>query len=504
MYLWVGILLVSLGVGWIGYITSLKIHRSHQFCEYYSDIPFYLGGAKGIAELKSYKDPTTVGVPWMTLYPPAHSLFLAGFVGGEGTIDDQLDAAAIGMAGLQALAACLAFFGLIRTGVNPVVAAVASLMVSTSPQWMMLTTKFMSEPLFAVISFIVAWQFLNLPKTPTLGYGMLMGMLGAGLFLTRTAGIPFAFVIGLWSLYQLHRSRNWAWLLPGLVLGGATAGWILFARQGHSYVNYMAGNYDRAGGLLAFLPSIGQRVLELLALEDLSEAYVTGSYNWLKTRPTPFSWLVPAFGLLLLTLCVIGVRARRCAADSWSILALGLYSLQIAVWPFPLGARCAIPLLPWVVVYGWAGIGALRLPDRILRYRLPAVVGVLGAAVLVNLLVASSMARQAMRESSIVEFDEAIRWLAQNSSPSQSIGSGLDVPRVQISSKLGRPLVLWTPTSIPRDASNHDATASGPAHQYPDWYLHSSKSVPLPSAMLAKFDLVQAYGKWAIFRLRTQ
>lgn len=100
----------------------------------------------------------------------------------------------------------LAAFAVLRgNGVDPLVSALVACLVATSPQWLSLVSKFMSDPLFAALGFAAGFAFLKLPPKPDWKFGVMLGALGSILFLCRTAALPISFTIGVWSLTHFWR-----------------------------------------------------------------------------------------------------------------------------------------------------------------------------------------------------------------------------------------------------------------------------------------------------------
>lgn len=490
-----GVLLLALA--WIGYASTWNLHRSHSQSEYYSDIPFYLGGAKGIATLGRYVDPSTVGNPRVTLYPPLQSAFVAPWFVSSESFNRQLDHAAAAMSILHALGVLATFFVLRRNGVAPLVGALTAGLVATSPQWLTHVAKFMSDPLCSVLAFATASVFFRLPDRPDWKFGVGLGFLGALLFLTRTAAIPISFTIGVWSLVQFRRDWNPRWLIPGFVLAGAVAGWFLFTLGGFNYGQFYSDSTSAETGLQATALRVFRQGFRFIGLAEFNEAYLSAIQLWLNGKPRPLPWIASLGALSLTGLCIVGFRARKCAADRWSLLALGLYALEIAVWPFPLGARCAMPILPWVAVWGWAGL--VELCSRLGHRHLPviAAASVLSLGIATNIRVSISTASLWNRDAAIEELAAVAAWAREHIPASEPIGTSLSVPRVQLSSMLSRPLVLiWGRTPEPRKMP--DGTAQGTAPSQPQlWVIRSSREqLPEPPS-----TLVFSRGRWGIHRM---
>jgi hypothetical protein len=497
---WIGLVLLLISIGWIGYAASWNLHRSHYHCEYYSDIPHYLGGAQGIAKLGAYRNPTTVGSPYVTIYPPIQSLFLSAFMLRPASIDHQLDAAAWGMSAIQCAAVLALFVVLKRERVNPVVGAMWCLLLATSPQWLNHTSKFMSDPIFSLLVFVASGKLLRLPDKPNVLFGILMGILGSTILLTRTAGIPFAFVIGLWSLAVFWRTRDLRWLAPGTILAVALGSWLLFIRNGYSYGNYVSDRLQAEGAVNYVLRTLLPQAFELLCLDDFAEAYFTAVYNWLSVQRWPAPWVLPILGLITVFLCLLGIRARRTESDYWSALAFGLYGLQVVIWPFPLGARCAMPLLPWIAVWSWEGFRAVTKSWPSLRFASPMVAALVLALVAANVRVSTSTAKHSLAHSSIRELDETIQWISSHASPKSAIASTTGIPRVQISDKLGRPLELFRHPSNEGTESKHSAATLESLAERTEWLLCSSEETLLPQDYTTLYPVVFSSGKWTVRR----
>jgi hypothetical protein len=490
-----GVLLLALA--WIGFSSTWNLHRSHAQSEYYSDIPFYMGGAQGLASLGRYVDPSTVGRPRVTLYPPLQSAFLAPWFASPGSFDQQLDRAASAMSVLHGLGVLATFFVLRRNAVAPLVSALTAALVATSPQWLTHVAKFMSDPLFAVLAFATALVFFRLPDRPDWKFGVGLGLMGSLLFLTRTAALPISFTIGVWSLVQFRRDWNPRWLIPGIVLSAAVAGWFLFTLGGFNYGQFYSASTSAETGLQASVFRIFRQGFRFVGLAEFSEAHFSALYLWLNGQPRPLPWIASLGAVSLTGLCILGFRSRRCPSDRWSLMALGLYALEVAVWPFPLGARCAMPILPWIAVWGWAGL--VDVASRLGHRQMPviAAASILSLGIATNIRVSLSTARLWHREAAAEDFAVAAAWAREHIPASEPIGTSLCVPRVQLSSMLSRPLVLiWG--RIPEPWDKPEGTPRTTASLQPPLWLvrsaHEQLEVP-PST------LVFSSGKWRVHRI---
>ncbi len=472
------------------------LHRSHHSCEYYSDIPYYLGGAKGIATLGTYHDPTTVGTPRVTLYPPLQSAFLAPWLASSDAIEKQLDHAGIAMQILHGLAVLAAFAVLRWNSVDPLVSALSACLVATSPQWLALVGKFMSDPLFSLLCFIGAFALFRLPPKPDWKLGIVLGVLGSLLFLCRTAALPISFTIGLWSLSHLRKTRNPCWLIPGLTLSATLALWFLYTRGGYHYGRYFSETLAAEKGALNPALRTLRQGFQFISLDEFAEAYMTAGYNWISTRPFPIPWVASLAGLALTGLCVIGFRARNLPVDRWSLLALGLYAFQISVWPFPLRARCALPLLPWIGVWGWAGLAKACSGLGGRKIAVPLAASVLFVGIFTNAYVSVSFARLWTRESAVSDLVAVADWAKDHVPGSEPIGTRTSVPRVQLSAMISRPLVLiWGPTTPLTDPASGSFSGGGAASAW--WLIRSSAD----QQALPPSTLVFSRGKWRVHRI---
>jgi len=75
---------------------------------------------------------------------------------------------------------------------------------------------------------------------------------------------------------------------------------------------------------------------------------------------TVLSWLAVAAGLVFSALTFQGFRQSAARLRFGALLVIAMYSLQIVLWPFVMGARGATFLLPWTLPWAWAGWRRLR------------------------------------------------------------------------------------------------------------------------------------------------
>ena len=250
-------------------------------------------------------------------------------------------------------------------------AAVAALAcIALLPSLWINAKGILSETLFCLL--LVA-AFLDLERgadgaAASLRRPWLLGLLLAGLALTRTAALPMIAVLALWLAAQ--PATDWRGRLraaaPALAALAAYGLWVLLrpAHTGEDYgqilsdkgAQFLGGPGGLAGSLAASVARQANAILEGWA----------GSLMiyWVEGRPARFA-LASFAGAL--ALAGLALRLRRGRADAWMSAA---YLATLLAWPFhEQMERFLFPLVPALVLYAFQaageGMAALQRPGTV-------------------------------------------------------------------------------------------------------------------------------------------
>lgn len=407
----------------------------------------YVEGAHSIATTGGYRVLTAVGQPPLGTYPPMFPAVIApGFFAVQDFASDawilRLIPALVSVASLLLL-----FRTLVAYSVPPVMAAAGTLLLGSSLTWNLLLGNFMAEPLFLLlVNLACLWsQPGRLPRVGGTGsnrWWLVLGILSGLLFLTRSAalgivaGIGLTWLVGRWWKQPLS---GVAFAIPFLTLA---LPWVLIPKgSSASYGDAFRWFYEKNGGPKGYLGTCLTQVLELplgrATADLLSDAlgrlpYIPAVHR-LRLGVLPEVPMVAA-GLFGSWMVVRGYRMANLQGRQAVILPMTFYMLQIIFWPFVMGPRGAIFLLPVVFSWGWLGWKSLR------KQRAEAEALALIAICMLPNLYFSFRASQVPEPGRIESLIPVTQWLRTNAE-GKSISVADDVRGLELSLLLGRPVL---------------------------------------------------------------
>lgn len=478
------VVLVASGTIWL----TPPTHTAHL------DGASYLAGAESIGTGRGYRMISAIGAPPITTYPPLHSALLSWVWRIQPEYPANLEWLHASMLVVGLLALVLVYFEWIRRGVPPWLAAVTGVVLGWSGCWQMLTTFYMAEPIFLVLVAAMAGWWWRRPDDSGLDWRAArwwlgLGFLAALMYLTRSAAagiIAGILVAGVWS-GGLRRGRNLAGF--ALPLGAAVALWALQPKSAQGgYLAYLVSRWEELGGSSGAaglaLSQVwdhlgGHSLIGLLsdASERIPNAQTLQSYSI-----GPALRGVQVFVALgMMALAVHGYRVGRLRGDAGVLTVIGFYLLQLFVWPFAMGSRAAIFLLPWVVPWVWRGWTNLGWVARRPALRLWVPATVLAGTAASNLLFAR-MTLNSTLEREAAEIATVGRWIRDHVPGSEIVGatvgvSGFDLyhaaNRKLLNGPGGAPAPRYDP--IPQDSSLRATflvvQGGSPFLQEADWEL---------------------------------
>ncbi|MDQ6669383.1 MAG: hypothetical protein M3069_01225 [Chloroflexota bacterium] len=315
------------------------------------DFAQYILHARNIAEARAYAstgyiynpDLAVIGPP---AYPPVFPLALAPVwaVFGLNLLAMKTLVVAF-FVGALALAS-----ELMRPALSPLERGAIIAIVGLNPYFWDFKDAILSDfpfMFFAFAALVVAARLTHSRSAPAPLWQA--ACLGCALYLaygTRVAGIALAVAVVAFDVLTLRRLRRAT--LVALVIFGALAG----AQQ------LLIPGVDAYLGQLAFDPA----ALPPLLLANAGALGAAFSSLWTAEPSSPL-----ALGALLAAAAVVaGGYLLQIKRDFTIVEVLGpAYLALIVAWPHGHELRFLFPLVPLAVYYGWLGLRALPIPDRL-------------------------------------------------------------------------------------------------------------------------------------------
>ena len=244
-------------------------------------------------------------------------------------------------------------------GRGAALAAVAC--IALMPSMWINSKGILSETLFCLL--LVSFYLSLEKKEKHLGWQL--GLLLAGLALTRTAALPMIAAYGLWALLRRGSlAERLSGIAPAAAAILAYALWVLLRPAVQTEDDYASILLDKGQGLLGgsagFIPALAASVARQAnaVIEGWAGALLV---YWIEGRPLRFA-LASAVGLL--ALAGMAIRLWRGKPDAWMSAA---YLATLLAWPFyEQMERFLFPLLPVLILYAFlaAGEGLLAAKGR--------------------------------------------------------------------------------------------------------------------------------------------
>ena len=190
----------------------------------------------------------------------------------------------------------------------------------------------------------------------------------------------------------------------------------------------------------------------------------------------------------------LGMRgSRKDVREQIALFLLGAMALLLFFWPFYLGARGGIPLLPFLVTFLWRGLGSKAV--RV------AFVALLFLNVPGNVWLSYKVIRTQEEESprDLAALRQAASWINETGGTRATVAAGRDVPSVQLSEYLGRRVLANA-----RPISESKFADVDPKAQHSQWvdYVVADSSFDPEAWARARYRVERMVGKWTIARPR--
>ena len=407
-----------------------------------NDPILYVAGSRGLARTGSYVLTEVTGTPRVTLYPPAQSVLYSGtWLGNPGVVEAERRMRWVSLL-VGVASACLGARLAMNLGLSRWTAALFGLACVANGNWVYLSCNYYSEPQ-CILWLLGAACLLTGPRRGTAAGWLAVGLCFAAAYLTRTAAQAFLAVAGLHAVVAIVLRRDFKpslAVLPGVV---AYLGWAAWTRGSMGYGQVFREMVESEGLRGWAMNSAAEAVRYVFGIHwariisgpaGALDAFLHGRVSWL---PPLAAWVL---GPLISLLFLRSVRGKG-ADGGWVLLAVGLYTLQLVLWPANIEARGALPLLPFVLA------GALVGAKPFLRWAGPSVAtkacnAVLAVSVVGSIAVAAVAARGAHRaeEQRLAEFDGFIRAMNETVPPGQPVGIGPGLPLQSLHLRSQHPL----------------------------------------------------------------
>ena len=411
---------------------------------YIVDSITYVGGAQSLAEGRGYRWLMVAGNPACGIYPPLQSVYLtpAWWLNPHFPENQMLIKGL--MVGLWAATMGALFAVLRKGGATRGASALVSLAVGTNGGWAYYLIHAYSDILFAGLSFAVLWWWLKpAPRWPS-GRLAATGLVLALMYLTRSATLGFLpGAVGAAAIVS-RRQRSWKpVVLITLPLVVAVVAWALAPKDTVTYGQWLEERFHAQGGLAGMMRFLlaqswayvnGQHLLNNLSV-DLTDLLAA-----LAPENAPFR--VATLGILRLlgiAFILTGVYgAWRSPDDRPLQAAVGGYLLEVILWPYPLGFRVLLPVLPLVIVWGIRGAGLW--PATWWRWCGMIGMSYLGLCLAGNLAAAPNTRRTLDQSQEMAEAEATGAWMAKTIPASARVASHFDLPLLHLHRFSGHPI----------------------------------------------------------------
>jgi hypothetical protein len=428
----------------IGLLTFALLPRD---TAYSVDANTYLGGAISFAHGEGYHSGTQLNHPRVTIYPPLHSLYLSLAWRMNSAFPANIFWLNLAMV-LLSLGTCACLLVLLHRMSLPMpVIVLLTLTLGLSPSWLTLQTFLFSDVLLTLLASLhwLLWWREDKPAGPSTYW--LTGLLLALSLLTRTAALAWIGATGLILLWKHRSTRPWHWVALLLLPFLAALWWRQWCAGGYGYGTYFQTTIQQPGGLAQYLTNtLGQAWRYLggeYALEMLSPAFARlGSGQFTQNLPKAVVLLLKTANVTcalgLVTLAVIGCCTRWDRRSPGLLIVLGVYLAELIIWPFPLGYRVLLPLLPVLLYWIWRGY--LTISQRWLTVRQVNTVAtcLLTLNLLLNGMLAVRLQKGYAQPEKLADTKELAKWITRHTSAHSRIAIDDKTPLTHLHYFTGR------------------------------------------------------------------
>jgi hypothetical protein len=357
-------------------ILGLLVWFYHAFAPhsviYFVDSNLYLAGAKSLAENGSYRLVTQVGSPHPGLYPPWQSFYLSWFWRLSPQFPENVALLNEAMILLVLVLTTSFYFFLLHRRVPVFLAVLVTCCLGMSTTLYDLAFSFVSDLWFSIFAVALAWMWLAKVDLPPRWQWAATGVLSGLMFLARTAALPVvAGVLGL-TAAKGWKDRDWKpFIFASLPMTALVALWVLAPKETTSYVGFfgqsLGNGWDAA---VHYLFSCLRRVWNYSVVElwNCFGPHCAEFFSSAFPRSALWSEIVAGamdiIGVGFLTVCFVGWRREKGSVNRAIGFILLLYFLQLIFWPYGLGPRAILPVLPLLVFWFCLGLSSVSVRWR--------------------------------------------------------------------------------------------------------------------------------------------
>lgn len=413
------------------------------------DGAFYLAGSEGLGTGEGYRIVSAIGAPPLSTYPPLHSAMASWVWWCTPDYPSNLGMLHLWMQIVAAAALVLMYVEWVRHGMSPWLSASMCAAIGVSSLLQMLVIFFMAEPLFLVLVGAMAWWWRRFPefaeKPSEAWWWAGLGGLASLMYMTRSAaaGIVAGIVIAGWFGGGLKRVQNLVGLLAPLALVAGL--WSLHPKVASGgYMDYFSHRWALLGGpgrvALLAATQVWEYVTGLTLLTALSDC--VARFSILRqieaaglAGPARLSQYLASIAVM--ALIVRGFLKSSDRGDKAVLVVISLYLLQIVAWPFDMGSRGSIFLMPWWIRWAWKGWTSLQWVARRpwAQTWIPALAVV--ALVSTNLMISRMTFGPAKQEASL-QVQRIGGWIRQNVPENDIVGTDGSVSTFDLYRASGR------------------------------------------------------------------
>ncbi len=410
-----------------------------------ADPVLYATGAKALAEGHGYRMVTHLHEPKITHYPPLQSAYLSVFWHLGADTKNPSRSLHAGMVLLQAACAWLMYLWLQHRGMPRFWAWLMVLTVATSHAWLMLGAFFFSEPLFLLVALLILMMWER--EWIQAGNAARWWLTGSGLalmFLIRPAALGLIAGTGLLAFILFFRNNRTPLMAVCVPVLLAMLAWRWWCADLPGHAEETSMQWQRLGwsGTLKAVTSNalgyagGHSLLELLSIVSIRLAGVPLVQRLgMAEAVSVFRWIA---ALVLCWLTIRGALAELKPSHKALRLVALVYLVQIIVYPWHMGPRALVVLLPLLLVWAWHGMARWIPPSFSMA---PGRTLLLAAVVCINIAANCYLARadaRGFRASMQGEWEAMDHWLAGHVGQDKVVAASSTLPIYRFRESSGR------------------------------------------------------------------
>jgi hypothetical protein len=463
-----------------------------------NDQNVYLSGTEALRAGHGYRFEPYINLPRIGIYPPGYSAWLALFWknGQPFAVNSyRLEVANWIAAGgaLLALAGCLFISEL------PTLACSAILiLLGTSVLFTQLTLWLAADVLFTAGSCLLALLVAAYNPDRRLSvWWLAAGLLSAALYLEKTTAVAYIAGLGVFGLVNGDFRRFSRLVYFSLPTGSVVAVWFLLTRDIPTYATYFRVRITELGGWAGyFLNAIKQAVLYCSG-RWLVEALLNVPDRLSAARSfLGFSFLPETLAFILGLAFTVPIflamrRGQKKPSEQIALFIVGAVGLQFSLWPYYLGARSGIAIIPFLAVWLWRGYRS--------RFAQAAFVAVLVVNIPGNAWLSLKTIRSQEREGpqDLMALQQAASWINETAGTHASVAAARDVPLIQLSEYLGRRVLAHaSPVS---EGKYSEVNPSAQGNQWADYLITDPTFDPPAWAQVKSgYQVQRLFGMWTV------